>query len=353
MAKFSLNRILLPAGAVFLVWISVRYLLPLLLPFLLGFLLALAAEPGVRLLTHKVRLSRFAAAGISVTVTLVLLSCILFLLASLAVKQLGRLSAILPEVAESAVAGLDSLEQYMLSLAQRTPDSLRDTLSGGVTRLFHSGDTLTHMTGQLPDLLTSLVSLLSSSALSLGTGILAGYMISVRLPRIRQWCKSTPLLQWLPRWLPVLHRIKAALGGWLRAQLKLSSLSFFIVCLGLILLRIPNAPVWALLTALVDAIPVLGTGTVLIPWALISLIHDQSLQAIGLLLTYGAAFLSRSVLEPRLVGRQLGLDPLLTLLSLYIGFQLWGIAGMLLSPLAAVAVKELSSSHIKPDEQGH
>lgn len=347
MAKSSLNRFLLPAGAVLLAWIGLRYLLPLLLPFILGALLALAAEPGVRLLTHKTRLPRFAAAGISVTLALVLLSCILFLLASFAVKQLGRLSTVLPQVAESAVDGLNSLENYLLSLAQRSPAALRSTLSGSVTRLFHSGDTVTRMASQLPDLLTSLVSRLSSSALSVGTGILAGYMVSVRLPRIRHWCENSPQLQWLRRWLPVLHRIKTALGGWLKAQLKLSSLCFFIVCLGLILLRIPYAPVWALLTALVDAIPVLGTGTVLLPWALICLIQGQSLRAIGLLLTYGAAFLSRSVLEPRLVGKQLGLDPLLTLLSLYIGFQLWGIAGMLLSPLAAVVVKELSN--LKPE----
>lgn len=342
MAKSSLNRFLLPAGILLLVWIALRYLLPLLLPFLLGALLALAAEPGVRLLTTKARLPRFAAAGISVTLTLVLLGCILLLVVSVAVRQLGRLSAVLPEVAESAMDGLSSLESYLFSLAQRAPASVRSTLSDGVIRLFHSGDTVNRVAGRLPDLLSSLVSLLSSSALSIGTGILAGYMVSIRLPRIRQWCKESPQLQHLRSLLPILQRIKTALGGWLKAQLKLSSLSFFIVCLGLLLLKIPYAPIWALLTALVDAIPVLGTGTVLLPWALVCLIQGQSLRAIGLLLTYGAAFLSRSVLEPKLVGKQLGLDPLLTLLSLYIGFQLWGIAGMLLSPLAAVAVKELS-----------
>lgn len=344
MAKSGLNRFLLPAIIALAVWAGLRYLLPLLLPFLLGALLALAAEPGVRLLRSKAKLPQGAAALFSVTATLVLLSCILLLLGSVAVRQLGRLSASLPKIAQTAMDGLDSLEGFLLSLARRSPSTVRDTLTGSVTSLFHSGDTLNRMAGQLPDLITSLVSKVSSSALSVGTGILSAFMICIRLPKIRQWCKESPLLQPLRSFLPSVKRLKIALGGWLKAQLKLSAISFLIVCLGLILLRIPYAPVWALVTALVDAVPVLGTGTVLLPWALVCLIQKQSLRAIGLLLTYGAAMLSRSVLEPRLVGKQLGLDPLVTLLCLYVGFQLWGIVGMLLSPLAAMTVKELSKT---------
>ena len=342
MSKSVLPRILLPAGIALCIWLLWRYLLPLLLPFLLGSLLALAAEPGARFLAGKTRLPRDIAAGISVTLTLLLLCTLLLLLVSATIRQLGRLSAVIPELAQTTVAGMESLENYLLSLANRSPASVRNLLSGSVTQLFHSGNTVTHMTGRLPDLLTSTLSALSSSALSVGTGILAGYMISLRLPRIRRWWKESPQFDPLRRCLPILQRVKKALGGWLKAQLKLSALSFLIVCLGLILLRIPYAPIWAVFIAVVDAIPVLGTGTVLIPWALICLIRHQSLQAISLLLIYGATFLSRSVLEPRLVGRQLGLDPLITLISLYIGFQLLGIAGMLLSPLAAVTIQELT-----------
>lgn len=346
MTKGSINRILQPAGLLLLLWLAGRYFLPLVLPFLLGALLALAAEPAVGLLSTKAKLSRGAATGIGVTLTLLLLLCILLLLISIAVRQLGRLGAVLPELASSAMDGMESLEGYLLSLADRSPDSVRGALTGGVTQLFHSSDTFSQMAGRLPDLLTAFIGLLSTSALSIGTGILSAYMISVRLPHIRKWCASRPAVQKLRRWLPALKRLRSAVGGWLKAQLKLSAISFFIVCIGFFLLKIPNAPIWALLIALVDAFPILGTGTVLIPWALICLIQKRSLRSIGLLLIYGATFLSRSVLEPKLVGKQLGLDALLTLLCLYIGFQLFGIAGMLLSPLVAVAVREVS--HFKP-----
>ena len=140
--------------------------------------------------------------------------------------------------------------------------------------------------------------------------------------------------------LPVARRIKTALGGWVKAQLKLAGLCFGVVCGGFLLLGIPYAPVWAALTALVDAVPVLGTGTVLIPWSLVCLLQGQRVRALGLVAVYVVALIARSALEPRLVGKQLGLDPLVTLAALYTGFRIWGIPGMLLSPLLCVAVAE-------------
>ena len=93
--------------------------------------------------------------------------------------------------------------------------------------------------------------------------------------------------------------------------------------------------------AVVDAFPVLGTGAVLLPWSLISFLQGDSGRAFGLLGLYGAAAVIRSLLEPRLVGRQLGLDPLVTLIALYTGYRIWGLTGMILSPLIAVTVTQL------------
>ena len=89
--------------------------------------------------------------------------------------------------------------------------------------------------------------------------------------------------------------------------------------------------------AFLDALPLLGTGAVLIPWSLISFLQENTPQALGLLGLYAVVTLTRSLLEPRFVGRQLGLDPLATLAALYIGYRLWGFGGMILSPLLAVA----------------
>ena len=136
-----------------------------------------------------------------------------------------------------------------------------------------------------------------------------------------------------------MRRVRHCLGGWLRAQLKLMLVSFGIVTVGFFILAIPNALLWGAVVALVDAVPLLGTGTVLLPWALVSFLQGQPFRAIGLVCTYLVAMLIRTVLEPRLIGKQLGIDPLLTLLVMYLGYCFWGILGMIFAPVLATAVK--------------
>ena len=98
---------------------------------------------------------------------------------------------------------------------------------------------------------------------------------------------------------------------------------------------------WAVVIALVDAFPILGTGTVLVPWSLISFLQGDSMMAFGLLALYSAATITRTILEPRLVGKQLGLDPLITLIALYAGFKLFGLPGMIFAPILAVTTTQL------------
>ena len=336
-------------GVFALVWIGFRYIIPILLPFLLGAALAMAAEPLVRLLAK--RLPRGVAAGVGVTVTLVLLSCLLILLAALLVKELGRLASALPDLSQTAMQGISALEGFLVDLVQRTPEGVRPMLTQTVNGLFSGSSAIVdEITRRIPGIASSILGHVPGSALTLGTGILSGFMLSARLPRVRSWLSTRPLIQRLRGYLPALRNLRSALGGWLKAQLKLSGVCFAILTAGLLLLRVPYAPIWAALIAVVDAIPVLGTGTVLLPWSLICLIQGLTARAVGLLGIYAVTFLSRTTLEPRMVGKHLGLDPLVTLLCLYVGYRLWGIGGMLLSPLLSVAAKELANIR-RPTQQ--
>ena len=92
---------------------------------------------------------------------------------------------------------------------------------------------------------------------------------------------------------------------------------------------------------MVDALPVFGTGTILIPWALVCFLQNALSRGIGLVILYGVAALTRQALEPRLIGRQIGLNPLVTLMALYIGFRTVGIAGMILFPISVMFLKQL------------
>ena len=324
-----------------LAWMSFRWLLPLVLPFLLGILLALTAEPAVGFLCRRLRLPRALGAGIGVAATLALLAAMLVLLTAALLRELAALAGAVPNLEQTASQGLASLENFLSGLALRMPQGVQPILLQLVSSVFSGGNALVDkLASRLPGMATALFSHVPGSALTIGTGILSGFMVSARLPRLKQ--RLGPLKSRLQRYIPMLQQVKRSLLGWLKAQLTLSGLSFCIVGLGLLILGVPYAPLWALLIALVDAIPILGTGTILLPWMLIGLIQGNQALALGLGGIYAAALLSRSVLEPRLLGKHLGIDPLMTLIALYIGYQLWGFGGMLLAPMLCAAATELT-----------
>lgn len=342
MPRSSLRKALL-ATAVFLgAWLAVKYLLPIVLPFVLGTFLAMAAEPTVSFGSRRLRLPRALAAGVGVTVTLLLFAAILSVFAAFAVKELGYLAGIVPDLEQTARSGMVQMQDWMIQVADKTPEGVRPLLTKTVLGFFDGGaEMLEQATRQLPGMMTSALGWVSDGALVLGTGIIAGFMISARLPKLKRALSARLPEPWKAQCLPALHRMRGAMKGWLRAQAKLVVVTYGIVTVGFLLLRVPYGPLWALAVALVDAVPLLGTGTVLIPWALVWMLQGQNLQAVGLLCIYIVTFLTRSTLEPRLVGRHLGLDPLAALLALYVGYQFWGILGMLLSPILATAAKSM------------
>lgn len=340
MQQAALKKFLAVAAFAVAVWVGCKFVLPVILPFLLGGFLALAAEPMVSFGVRRLRMKRSLAAGVGVTMTMVMLSAVISLLGAVAVKEVGNLARSLPNLEK----GTQTLQDWLISVADKAPDGVRNIAQRTVLEVFDDGTAVVEQISRhVPTVLTSVISGVGSSVLGIGTGILAAFFISARLPRLRQSIKEKLPGSWKEKYLPALKRVYRNLGGWLKAQGKLALVTWGIVTVGFVVLRLPYGPAWAALVALVDAIPILGTGTVLVPWALVSFIQGDRLGAVILLCTYAAAAIIRTVLEPRLVGRQLGLDPLMTLLALYIGYRFWGFLGLVLAPIAASAVKSIIS----------
>ncbi len=342
--KWPVLRKTLMLLAVFLgSWLFIRYLLPVLLPFLLGGALALIAEPAVNFLCRQLRLPRGAAAGIGVGMTLLMLTLILLLLGALLLRELTGLTVILPQAQQMIQSGLSSLQDFLLNLASRAPEGLSDWLIQSVLELFSGGAALLgQLTNKLLSIVSGILGRIPDSALGFGTGLISSFMISAKFPKIRRFLLEKTPESWKSKYLPAVSTAKNTVFNYLRAQFKLMSITFLIVAAGLLLLRVHLAPLWAILIAVVDAVPLLGTGTVMLPWTLVCLLQGNHILAVGLLGIYTAAAITRSVLEPRLIGRQMGIDPLLTLAALYLGYQLWGVLGMLLAPMATATAFRLA-----------
>ena len=320
--------------AAVLLWLGGTYILPLLLPFLLGGLAALAAEPAVRILNRRLKFPRLLSAGVGVSATLLLVVGLVGALGAVLLRQVTRWAGAVPDLERTARQGMTVLSDWLVQLTQQAPANVQPMLTGAVLRFFDDGNAVVEqVTQRLPGAVVSTLGKVPDSALAAGTGVLSAFMISARLPKIKEYVRSKLRTSGFDRYLPAVKKAKQAALGWLKAQGLLMLLTWLTVSVGFWLLRIRGGIFWAALVALVDAVPMLGTGIILLPWALVSFLQGMKLRALGLCVLVGTAALLRTTLEPRLVGRQLGLDPLVTLVCLYAGYRVWGFAGLLLAPM--------------------
>ena len=321
-----LLRLLYAALALAGLWLALRFLLPWLLPFLLAFGLAALLEPAVRLLMERLHLPRRGAAALC---TAALTAAVLGGLA-LVVWRVGYELSLLLGRLPTLLAGLptlaDGLERwayrFLIALPVQFQTLARDALEG----LLEQGIALPNrFYDALAGAVTGLASALPAAALLDG--------LRRRLPP-----------PWRTRLGRVAGGLREALGGWLKAQGLLMLITFGELAAGFLLLRVELSLLLAGLVALVDALPVFGTGTVLLPWAVLALLGGDVRMSVGLLVLYSVISLVRSLLEPRLVGARVGLPPLAALVCMYVGFQALGVLGMLLAPLAAVLARQLWDS---------
>ncbi len=394
-----LLRLLYAALALAGLWLALRFLLPWLLPFLLAFSLAALLEPAVRLLMERLHLPRRGAAALC---TAALTAAVLGGLALVVWRVgyelsllLGRLSLLLGRL-PTLLAGLptlaDGLERWayrflialpvqfqtlardalegLLEQGIALPNRFYDALAGAVTGLasalpaaalflfttvlatyFTSAGLLeqgialpNRFYDALAGAVTGLASALPAAALFLFTTVLATYFTSAGRPALLDGLRRRLPPPWRTRLGRVAGGLREALGGWLKAQGLLMLITFGELAAGFLLLRVELSLLLAGLVALVDALPVFGTGTVLLPWAVLALLGGDVRMSVGLLVLYSVISLVRSLLEPRLVGARVGLPPLAALVCMYVGFQALGVLGMLLAPLAAVLARQLWDS---------
>ena len=324
-------------------WAFVALLLPVLWPFLIGLAVSLLAEKPVRLLQTRARFPRWLASGVCVLALFVLLFGGAFFLCRLLCTEAADLARQLPQLAEGLAPPVLRLKDRLLSLAEKLPDGLGKGLRAGVESFFQNGAGFgSKLYESLFSWASGVIGRLPDAVLFTVTAVLSSFMLSGELPAIRTWLQKLAR----PEWLEKLQR----LGGWLRAQLKLMGITFLILNVGLLVLRVRYPLLAALVITVVDALPVFGTGTILIPWALVLFLRGQTKTGVGLVVLYGAAALSRQALEPRLVGKQVGLNPVLTLLALYTGYRLLGVGGMIVFPITAMLLKQIwDHSGLQPE----
>lgn len=325
------------------IYILITWLLPFFAPFVFAIILALINEPFIGLLEKKARMPRHIAAALSLLLTLSIFGVIVAIVIIRIYNELlilqNNISVYINSTSEQLTEYFNRLTSYYNSL----PDT--------VTRIIN--ENIKSLTPALQKILQTTVTYLINSIKSiprmgifLVVTLLATYFISSDRRQIRNFIYKQLPDSWSKNFTGIKINTFTALLGYLKAALILISITFVETSIGLMILRQDYALLMGLLVAVSDIVPLLGTGLIMIPWISWTLITGNFGVAIGLAVVWVLGIIIRQILEPKIVGDQIGLHPLITLIVMYAGFELFGVPGMLLGLVSLIILKNLQSSGI-------
>ena len=341
--RLGIRGILIVVAILLLVY-AVPPLLSLLAPFVLALIVAWLLNPTVRWLQRKLSVSRKILSMILIILIFCIIGGLLYGVGHMVVSQTRSLfenwssvmDALLGMV-DSVVAALNRLGDFVPAGVLTTGEGLAESLSNWLRGLDISG-WLTSLAGRAP----SLVSGVSSFAISTVVFIMASYFITSDYPRLRFLLTDRVPADTRTFCGTVKRIFMEAFGGYLKSQLLLSLGVFVILAVGFLIIRQPYGLLLAAGFAVLDFIPIIGAGTVMIPWAVVDLIIGNYVGGIQLLVIWGIIALFRRMGEPKILGDQTGLSPILSLLGIYVGMKVGGVLGMIVGHLLLLVLINLA-----------
>ena len=336
--KKILYVVLLLLGLYIALKLSIFYM-----PFLVAFIISLIIEPAIKFIMKKTKLSRRIS------------SIIIFLLVSIII--LGSLTWILITLFSESSSLLQGLNNYFdkayiqfesfIGSFQFDKIHLSDEVLNVIQN--STGDLLKTASNWLKNTLTDIVTSLPSIAICIGITVVALYFICVDKIYILDQIEHHLPQMWVKKIGKHLKDLIKTLGGYLKAEATLILVSFILSLIGLYILKFIGFNIsYPLLVALfigfVDALPILGSGTVMIPWAIISAINGDIKLGIAIITLLIIMSVVRQLLEPKLVSKNIGVHPIFTLIAMYTGFKIIGIIGLLIGPILLIIFKNIFAS---------
>lgn len=325
-------NIAFPLAGLYLVCFLGPRLLSFFMPFVVGWVIALIANPLVKVLERKVKLVRRHGSMIIIVGVLAMIIGLFYLAFTWLYGELLAFSKDLPALSENALNEITKAIRNSQKLLAYLPDGLEkplmefsNNLGGTIAALFSKAAAPTveiagNVAKGIPNVMVNTIIM-----------ILASYLFLVEHDRIIFSLKSV-LPSVVFRYVDYLKKdARGVIGGYFLAQFRIMFVVAAILAAGLMVLGVKYSLVLAVLIALLDFLPIFGTGTVLIPWAVVKLFSAEYPYAVGLILIYITTQVVRQIIQPKIVGDSMGLPPLITLLLLYLGFKVKGIAGMILA----------------------
>lgn len=310
------------------------------MPFIIGWLISCVANPMVVVLERKLKIRRKAGTVVVIVLVIAAVSGIGYIAVSILIRQLVGFLVDAPEMWAAVTQDLDKfgafVNQHIGNIAPKLNEAI--TNIGNIL-----GETISSLPGKVDfESFEGMGSMVGSIA----NGIIAAIMCMLSAYFFiadREW-----VYRFMNRFIPggikqkyeVLYRsLRQAVGGYFKAQFRIEVWMYLLILIGISILQVRYAILIALLIAFLDFLPFFGTGAVLVPWAVITAFGGNYVRAAGFLVIWGVGQLVRQLIQPKIMGDSIGMDPIPTLFLLFVGYRLAGIGGMLVAvPLGIILV---------------
>lgn len=353
-----LLRLLFVIGIIFSISLATFFIFKTAYPFVVGLCLAFLLNPLVNFIQEKGRISRWLSVSIVLIGILALTIGLITVLISEIIMGTNYLSQSVPFHFQTLIFKFkDLFTQKVMPIYEQISAIFYSLDSDHQETILTYIETITvHITSNVSIAIQSILNGTSDFLLALPNlatviifSLLATFFIS------KDWYKLVFIFRkWIPKSIvertkDIMVSLKKAFFGFLLAQLTLISITCIIVLVGLLILRVDYPITIALIIAIVDLLPYLGTGLIFIPWILYTFLSGQLPLTIGLSILYGVVVIQRQIMEPKVLSSNIGVDPLATLISLFVGYKLFGFLGLIIGPVILVFIQTLHNAHVFRD----
>ena len=339
--KFIINVVFYALIAV-LVWVGCKYLVSPMMPFIIAFLVAALIQVPVR----KFKVSKKQKKLLSIVFCAVFYGLLLLLAAWVSLKLLDGVENLIRQVPHfyntTIVPVFETISNYLEESMTSVHPSVANTIENSFEEMtINLGSYVSSLSVKVVQIISGGISGVPGFVIKLVITVVATFFFVGDYDGIIAFFKK--LLT--PKQVALVEKgqsyVKNVLFIYIRSYSFLFLLTFTELCIGMFLLKMPYPALLALCIAVFDILPVLGTGGVLLPWAAILFIMKEHGLAVGILILYLVILVVRNMVEPRIVGKQIGLHPLATLAALFLGLKLFGLVGLVAFPVALTVLVKI------------
>lgn len=327
------------------VFLLVVFLVPRLLfffaPFVVGWIIAWIASPLVQFFEEKLKIRRKAGSAFVIIAVIGMVVFVLYLAgAKLSEEAMGLIES-LPDMWERTEAEFSEIGGRLNVVYSRLPKDTQLGISDAIDKIgSYMGDFVGQISTPAINVVGNFAKQIPSILIATIMALLSSYFFVSDRSSINRWFRERTPKSFQARYRVIRHSLVTAVGGYFKAQLRIEVWMYLLLVIGLTVLQVDYALLIAIGIAFMDFLPFFGTGTIMVPWAIIKALSADYKMALGLLIIWGVGQLVRQVIQPKIVGDSVGLPSLPTLILLYIGYKLGGVLGMIVAvPIGLITVE--------------